>query len=143
MLLDILYRLGWAVGIVLLGIGIYRAVSLILLRRAAEQAQKPGMIEPGKPTILYFTTPDCIVCKTTQRPALRRLQDLLGDQLQLIEIDAYDKSELARDWGVLSVPTTFILDDQGHPLHVNYGVTSTDKLLQQLPVMAGKPLPGV
>lgn len=136
--LDILYRLVWAVGIILFGMLLYRSVSFIILKRAAQQARKPGLIPPGKPTILYFTTPDCTVCRTTQRPALARLQNLLGDQLQLIEINAYEKPELARDWGVLSVPTTFVLDNQGHPLHVNHGVTSTDKLLQQLAVLSNQ-----
>lgn len=136
--LDILYRLVWAVGIILFGMLLYRSMSFIILKRAAQQARKPGLIPPGKPTILYFTKPDCTVCRTTQRPALARLQNLLGDQLQLIEINAYEKPELARDWGVLSVPTTFVLDNQGHPLHVNHGVTSTDKLLQQLAVLSNQ-----
>jgi hypothetical protein len=35
-------------------------------------------------------------------------------------------------WGVLSLPTTYILDHQGQPREVNYGVASTEKLKKQL-----------
>jgi thioredoxin 1 len=71
-------------------------------------------------------------CKTIQRPALRRLEATLGDRLQIVEINAQEQPDLARQWGVLSVPTTFLLDSQGKTRHVNYGVTPTEKLLAQL-----------
>jgi hypothetical protein len=50
----------------------------------------------------------------------------------VIEIDASLQPELASQWGVVSVPTTFILDSQGQPKHVNHGLTSAEKLLKQL-----------
>ena len=39
---------------------------------------------------------------------------------------------LARDWSVLSVPTTFVLDRDGTPRQVNHGFASTEKLLGQI-----------
>lgn len=130
---EIAFRLVEALALILLGWLSYRLISMAILKRASRQASQPGLVQPGKPAILYFTTPDCVVCKTTQRPALWRLQQITGDLLQVVEIDAYEQPELAKAWGVLSVPTTFILDSQGKPLHVNHGVTTTNKLLQQLP----------
>jgi hypothetical protein len=59
-------------------------------------------------------------------------QAVSKDRLQIIEINAYESPELAKEWGVLSVPTTFILDIQGTPRQVNHGVASAEKLLEQL-----------
>ncbi|HLE53485.1 MAG TPA: hypothetical protein VI755_15570, partial [Anaerolineales bacterium] len=35
-------------------------------------------------------------------------------------------------WGVLSVPTTFIIDRRGRPRRVNHGVASAEKLFKQI-----------
>jgi hypothetical protein len=56
----------------------------------------------------------------------------MGDRLQIVEIDAASQPEVASKWGVLSVPTTFVLDHKGQPQHVNHGVASYEKLLRQM-----------
>lgn len=129
-LLELTPRLIWAVTIITLGLAAWWLTNRWILRRAS----KNGTVLPngGTPSILYFTTPTCAPCKTFQRPALERLQQILGDCLKVIEIDATAQPELASQWGVLSVPTTFILDAKGSPRHVNHGPTGTNKLLQQL-----------
>jgi len=86
----------------------------------------------GRPAILYFTTPACAPCKTVQRPALRKIAEMYAGKLDVIEVDATEKVDLARQWGVLSVPTTFILDSRGVPRFVNHGVTRADKLMNQI-----------
>jgi thioredoxin-like negative regulator of GroEL len=60
------------------------------------------------------------------------VQERLGERLQVIEVDAAAHPEVAGQWGVMSVPTTFIVDANGQPRHVNHGVTPQDKLLRQL-----------
>jgi thioredoxin-like negative regulator of GroEL len=87
---------------------------------------------PGIPAIVYFTTPTCAPCQTQQRPALRRLLEEMGETVQIIEINAQEQTDAADRWGVLSVPTTFILDRQGRPQTINYGVAGVEKLKQQL-----------
>jgi hypothetical protein len=52
--------------------------------------------------------------------------------VQVIEVDAQDNAALAREWSVLSVPTTFVLDRDGIPRQVNHGFASTEKLLGQI-----------
>lgn len=86
----------------------------------------------GIPAIVYFTSPTCVPCRTQQRPAIQRLLAEMGDAVQVIEVNALEQPEAADRWGVLSIPTTFILDRQGHPREINYGVARTEKLRHQL-----------
>jgi len=129
---DILIRLLWAAGLILAGLGFYRLVSFLAVSRVQGKAHSLELIHPGKLAILYFTTPDCAPCRTVQRPALSRVQSRLGDRLQVIEVNTYERPELAKEWGVLSVPTTFIIDASGRPRHVNHGVTPAEKLIEQV-----------
>jgi hypothetical protein len=57
----------------------------------------------------------------------------------VIEVDAAAQPELANYWGVLSVPTTFIIDRRGRPRRVNHGVSGADKLKKQIEVVEGRP----
>ena len=129
---ELLVRAVWALAIAGIFIGLYWVVNWVILTRAKGKRLGLETLHPGVPTILYFTTPTCVACKTTQRPTLARLQERLGESIQVIEIDASERSEVADYWGVLSVPTTFIIDSKGRPRRVNHGVTSAQKLQMQL-----------
>lgn len=88
--------------------------------------------QPGVPTIVYFSSPQCAPCQLQQEPALRVLQAELGAGVRIVPVDALAQPEAARRWGVLTVPTTFVLDRRGRPQEVNYGVAGVEKLKQQL-----------
>jgi protein-disulfide isomerase-like protein with CxxC motif len=60
------------------------------------------------------------------------VSDLLGEKLEVIEIDAAQRPDLAKQWGVMSVPTTFLLDARGEARYVNNGVARVEKLMEQL-----------
>ncbi len=129
---EVLIRLLSAAAIIAAGLALYRLGSFLVVSRAQARAHNLDALRPGKPAILYFTTPDCAPCKTIQRPALRDVQGRMGDRLQIIEVNAYEQPGLAKEWGVLSVPTTFIIDASGRPRHVNHGVTPADRLIEQV-----------
>ncbi len=130
--LDILLRSALAIGIIALGVGAYWLLNQRLLVRARNNVFTLFKTFPNKPVIVYFTTPDCVPCKTIQRPALDRVTTLFGEKLQVVEIDATERPDLAKVWGVMSVPTTFLLDSRGEARYVNNGVARLEKLMEQL-----------
>jgi thiol-disulfide isomerase/thioredoxin len=133
---EILLRVLEVLGLVGFGWLAFRLVNTVVLTRAAKAAvpaaKENALFHPGRPTVLYFTTPDCAACKAYQRPQLNRFKSLLGEKVLVVEIDAQFRPDLAGRWGVLSVPTTFVLDAASKPRHVNHGAVSAEKLAQQV-----------
>jgi thioredoxin 1 len=122
----------WALVIAGTLTGVYWLVNKVLISRARGKRLGLESIQPGVPAILYFTTPTCVPCRTVQRPALARLVERLGESVQVVEIDASAQPELANYWGVLSVPTTFIIDSRGRPRRINHGIANVEKLQGQI-----------
>jgi len=112
--------------------GVYFALSRLILSKASSGASKLAGYVAGLPAVVFFTTPACGVCKAAQRPALATLKQRLPAKVQIIEVDALVDRKTAREWSVLTVPTTFILDRKGVPRQVNQGFATAEKLLAQL-----------
>jgi thiol-disulfide isomerase/thioredoxin len=130
--MSIVLRFGLALVIIGLGAFAYWLINQRLLVRARSNVSSLFDRRPEKPVIVYFTTPDCVPCKTVQRPAIRQVTEALGEHLEVVEINAYEQPDLARTWGVMSVPTTFVLDSRGEARYVNNGVARAEKLLEQI-----------
>jgi thioredoxin 1 len=122
----------------LLALGWHALTHRQLARRASAALALPGY-QPGKMAVLFFTTPACAPCRFIQRPALAQVAQTLGGELQVIEIDAELQPDLADAWGVLSVPTTYLIDSNGQPRGVNNGVASANRLLAQLKAIGFDP----
>jgi thioredoxin-like negative regulator of GroEL len=106
------------------------------LGRAGAQAvtglSPVARLRHGVPALLYFSSPECVSCRTVQRPALDRLLALRRGRLQLVEIDALAHPALADRWGILTVPTTIVLDDEGVARAAHHGVASSEVLAASL-----------
>ncbi|QPC85075.1 thioredoxin family protein [Phototrophicus methaneseepsis] len=105
------------------------------LHHAAEQAPRDPLlanVPSNSATIVYFTTPGCIPCRTQQQPALEKLKSEMGDSVYIVKVDASEDPETAKRWGVMSAPTTFILGRDGKPSAVNYGAADAATLRQQV-----------
>ena len=119
--------------LIIIAIGIvYRIWIYVTLQRRIRSGLRLDAYQIGRPAILYFTTPDCVPCKTIQQPALERIESIYGNRVQIIKIDATIQPKLADAWGVLSVPTTFIIDQEGRPRGVNHGTAGEERLKSQL-----------
>jgi thiol-disulfide isomerase/thioredoxin len=129
---EILLRSLLAIGIIVVGLGAYWLVNQRLLARARTNVFSLFNTFPNKPVLVYFTTPTCAPCKTVQRPAIDKIAKLLGEKLHVVEIDATQRPDLAKTWGVMSVPTTFLLDSRGEARYVNNGVARAEKLMEQI-----------
>lgn len=101
-------------------------------KRKAGTARALLALEPAKPALVYFHSPSCGVCRTSQKPILERLAARGGEALQLVAVDVSEQVELARAWGVATVPTVFVLDAVGAVTYVNNGLIGEATLLRQL-----------
>ena len=127
-----LERLAIALGFVLAGYLAYRLYVWLLMRRLARAGINLEGYTLGKPAILYFTDPGCAPCLSVQDPALEEVAAQYGERLQIIKVQALEDPHFTDSWGVLSLPTTFIIDAQGQPRGVNHGVARAPRLVDQL-----------
>jgi thioredoxin-like negative regulator of GroEL len=120
----------------LLAVAVIALVALAL--RAGQERQRRallGVVVAGRvegPTILFFSGAACTICHTAQRPALERLTATLDGRVGVREIDVAEEPGLAREFKVMSLPTTVVLDGEGRARAVNVGFASTQLLRSQL-----------
>jgi thioredoxin-like negative regulator of GroEL len=91
------------------------------------------------PSILYFTGVSCTICHTAQKPALRALAEGLDERIEVREVDIAVEPTLARQYRVMSLPTTIVLDAAGQVTGINVGFANVETLRRQL-VDAGMPV---
>jgi len=136
MLSQSVVRLAITLALIAGGFLIWRIVNGLSLRAASaagsESDALPEGFVPGKPGILSFGSPDCRSCVYAQKPALRKLSGELGGAVQIIEFDVTQRPELAKRYGVLSLPTLFIVDAEGAARRVNHGFVASAELRKQL-----------
>jgi thiol-disulfide isomerase/thioredoxin len=111
----------------------WRAYQRRRLLRVAEQVAPPEvtqLVDGTRPAILYFTTPECAQCRLQQAPILNQLA--VKVDVAVHKLDAVEQEALARFYGIMTVPTTVVLDPQLRPVAVNHGVAPLPKLLAQV-----------
>jgi thiol-disulfide isomerase/thioredoxin len=129
------------VGFVLL-IGL-AVLTVRLWIRARDRRRQAAPVEPlwdaldarpdGRPTVVAFSTPSCLACKSAQLPALNALVEQLGPEaVRVIQIDATIQPSVAEKFGILTVPTTVILAQSGQVATTNNGFAPVDRLAQQV-----------
>jgi thiol-disulfide isomerase/thioredoxin len=91
-----------------------------------------GTEPDGRPAVVAFSTPSCVACRTAQDPALADLQARQEGGVRVIHVDAAERPEVARRFGILTVPSTVVLDRRGAVSGANQGFASVDRLAAQL-----------
>jgi thioredoxin-like negative regulator of GroEL len=99
--------------------------------------QRLTALPANVPTILYFRSDSCAACPTQHR-YLDQLQALWHGRLQIQPIDVDREQETAVKYGVFTLPTTLIIDESGKIRQINYGLTNSHKLQQQLAQLSTK-----
>lgn len=88
------------------------------------------LVDGERPALLYFTTPDCAQCRLQQAPILNQLAAKVD--VAIHKLDAVEQETMARFYGIMTVPTTVLLDAQLRPVAVNHGVTPLQRLQAQV-----------
>jgi Thiol-disulfide isomerase and thioredoxins len=119
-------------------VGLWRILSLVVLGKAKGAAAESALagFAPGKPGILVFGSPGCPTCVHAQDSAARKAALTLGSRAQLLEVNVDERPELARRYGVVSLPTVFVLDGSGEPRRVYHGFVSAAELASQVEPLA-------
>lgn len=118
--------------LVLAAWGLLRLWRRARLQRLGAGAPLAGLVPLGRPAVVAFSTPACAECSTRQAPALTRLARLVGDSVTIRTVSALDHPELVRTVGVLTVPSTVVVDARGVVRHLNLGYSGERALHQQV-----------
>ncbi|GIW03974.1 MAG: hypothetical protein KatS3mg059_0594 [Thermomicrobiales bacterium] len=83
------------------------------------------------PRILAFSGPGCSAC-AVQKRILEQVAAEMDGRIQIEHLDATVAHDLARQFGVLVVPTTVIAAPDGRIVAINGGLTDRDRLREQI-----------
>lgn len=135
MVLERLLILGIAAGLALVALAVWRACAARRLARlaACDAPEAVASIVDDGPALLYFTTETCAQCRFQQAPILRQLEASVA--IPVRTLDAVEHEQLARHYGILTVPTTVVLDRSRKPVAINHGLAPLHKLRQQVELL--------
>ncbi|HEY6470654.1 MAG TPA: thioredoxin family protein [Candidatus Dormibacteraeota bacterium] len=128
----------------LIAVAVVAGAALLLRAQRGGQRELVGSVVETRlqrklPSILYFTGVNCTICHTAQKPALRSLAAGFDDAIEIREVDIAVEPALARQYRVMSLPTTIVLDASGQVTDINVGFATGETLRRQL-VDAGMPV---
>ena len=99
-------------------------------KRTAVAVQSSTVL--GQARLLYFYGRSCAACNT-QAHILGQLDD---NAQKLIErIDVVAAADTAKQYNILTLPTTVLIDGKGDVQQINYGLVNLGQLQQQLQVL--------
>jgi thiol-disulfide isomerase/thioredoxin len=109
---------------------VYQRRRLATVAELVAPPEVTQLVGGARPAVLYFTTAECAQCRLQQTPILSQLAAKVD--VAVHKLDAVEQEALARFYGIMTVPTTVVLDAQLRPVAVNHGVTPLPKLMAQV-----------
>ncbi len=87
----------------------------------------------GRATVVAFSSPSCAVCHGVQARALMDTENEFGrESVRVVHVDIAERPDVARVFGVMTVPTTVVLTPHGAVADANHGLALGPKLIQQV-----------
>jgi thioredoxin 1 len=123
-------RVVLSIFLILLAAAVYLTVRTLHKRRAS-RASISGSNKDDRPVLLYFRSDSCAPC-VTQNHYLQDLASQYENRFAIRKIDADIDRDAANQYGIFTLPTTLVVDQGGEVKYINYGLTRTNKLAQQL-----------
>jgi thioredoxin 1 len=78
------------------------------LRNATEQSVFDHVLGSSKIVVVDFFTPSCVLCKKIE-PMLAAAGEKLGEQVEVVKVDAEANLEIAAKYDVRGVPTMLLI----------------------------------
>lgn len=129
--------------LLLIGLGVALTLLVLAARRWAQRrvrlvAATPAQdlwgllqLEPdGRPAVLAFSTASCAECLVQARI----LDRVSAEGIRVLRVDAAQRPDVAGAFGVITVPSTVVMDDGGAVVAVNHGLTDAQRIRSQLAV---------
>ncbi len=106
------------------------------LRGLADERPFQGLVPGGRPAVVAFTLPSCAECRARQAPALEQLKLGRGGAVAVATLPADAHPAVVERLGILTVPTTAVLDASGQVRFLNHGFADAARLAAQLDSVA-------
>lgn len=117
------------VALLVVGLAVAAAVGWVRWR---DRRLRQRLRLPEGPAVIAFTHRLCAPCRTQQLPALQRLRQLAGPGVRVEVVDVEQQPQVARRFGIFSVPSTVVVGPHGRVVAFNHGFADEVKLLRQL-----------
>jgi hypothetical protein len=86
----------------------------------------------GQASLIVVVSSRCSICPAQKRIVLKLRERYPASLLRVVTLDAEMEPAQAREFAVMTVPATLILDPDGTAVHINNGFTRFDVLARQI-----------
>ena len=117
--------------LILFGIVGVALAAAAVLETGQHLAQIPPVMSPQRPLLLVYTFPTYVDDITGQLEAIKTLEHEWHDRVDVTIVGAFDQLEDAARYGVMTVPTTILLNACGQVAFINEKVKSAEELRVQ------------
>jgi len=115
----------------LLGAGSFVVFKQMHVGRLNRETAVSAITSFATPTLLYFRSDTCVACPTQGR-YVEEVANGWNGRIVIHKIDTDTEPETAQRYGVMTLPTTILVDHTGSVRDVNYGLTNAHKLNKQV-----------